>query len=121
MKTFWEGWTDTQTADGTVRVTTPTGHTYTTKPFSSLLFPSWNTTTGPPPPSGTTPPRRPGRSLMMPTRGRTRAQNRAARITRERELNALQRQHDRNAKPQPQQHNTAITPEPDCGDDPPPF
>ncbi|WP_060937548.1 HNH endonuclease signature motif containing protein [Mycolicibacterium chlorophenolicum] len=121
VKTFWEGWTDTQTADGTVRVTTPTGHTYTTKPFSSLLFPSWNTTTGPPPPSGTTPPRRPGRSLMMPTRGRTRAQNRAARITRERELNALQRQHDRNAKPQPQQHNTAITPEPDCGDDPPPF
>ncbi|RZT24995.1 uncharacterized protein DUF222 [Mycobacterium sp. BK558] len=131
VKTFWEGWTDTQAADGTVRVTTPTGHTYTTKPFSSLLFPSWNTTTGPPPPSGTTPPRRPGRSLMMPTRGRTRAQNRAARITRERELNALQRQHDRdadaqataerNARRQTRQNNTASAPEPDYGDDPPPF
>ncbi|MBI5341353.1 MAG: HNH endonuclease, partial [Mycolicibacterium rufum] len=121
VKTFWEGWTDTQAADGTVRVTTPTGHTYTTKPFSTLLFPSWNTTTGPPPPSGPTPPRRPGRGLMMPTRRRTRAQNRAARITRERELNALQRQHERNAKHQPPQDNTASAPEPDYGDDPPPF
>ncbi|SPX99436.1 protein of uncharacterised function DUF222 [Mycolicibacterium chubuense] len=122
VKTFWEGWTDTQAADGTVRVTTPTGHTYTTKPFSTLLFPSWNTTTGPPPPaSGPTPPRRSGRGLMMPTRRRTRAQNRAAYITRERELNALQRQHERNAKRQPWQDNTAITPEPDYGDDPPPF
>jgi hypothetical protein len=122
VKTFWEGWTDTQAADGTVRVTTPTGHTYTTTPFSTLLFPSWNTTTGPPPPaSGTTPPRHPGRGLMMPTRRRTRVQNRAAYITRERELNALQRQHERNAKHQPRQDNTAITPPPDYGDDPPPF
>jgi hypothetical protein len=58
---------------------------------------------------------------MMPTRRRTRTQNRAAYITRERELNALQRQHERNAKRQPWQDNTAITPEPDYGDDPPPF
>ncbi|KMO66800.1 hypothetical protein MCHUDSM44219_05735 [Mycolicibacterium chubuense] len=132
VKTFWEGWTDTQAADGTVRVTTPTGHTYTTKPFSTLLFPSWNTTTGPPPPaSGTTPPRHPGRTSMMPTRRRTRTQNRAAYITRERELNALQRQHERNAdaqataernaKRQTRQHDTTGTPPPDYGDDPPPF
>ena len=39
VKTFWEGWADAQAADGTVRVTTPTGHTYTAAPFSALLFP----------------------------------------------------------------------------------
>jgi hypothetical protein len=68
---------------------------------------------------------------MMPTRRRTRAQNRAAYITRERELNALQRQHERNAdaqataernaKRQTRQHDTTGTPPPDYGDDPPPF
>ncbi|BBX66938.1 hypothetical protein [Mycolicibacterium psychrotolerans] len=138
MKTFWEGWTDTQSPSGAVHVTTPTGHTYTTKPFSALLFPSWNTTTEPPPPaSGPTPPRRPGRELMMPTRRRTRAQNRAARITRERELNAIQRQRDEaaaqaaaesKANRQARQHHTRPsyldatgTPPPDYGDDPPPF
>ncbi|MBX7435611.1 HNH endonuclease, partial [Mycobacterium sp. Y57] len=39
MKTFWQGWKEVQLPDGTLQVTTPTGHTYTTKPFSALLFP----------------------------------------------------------------------------------
>ncbi|MBX7434624.1 hypothetical protein JDV09_21365, partial [Mycobacterium sp. Y57] len=99
MKTFWQGWKEVQLPDGTLQVTTPTGHTYTTKPFSALLFPSWNTTTADPPPAPAPnpPPRTPGRELMMPTRRRTRAQNHAAYITRERHLNALQRELDRAA------------------------
>ncbi len=138
VKTFWEGWADAQAADGTVRVTTPTGHTYTTAPFSALLFPSWSTTTPPPPASGPPPPRSPGRGLMMPTRRRTRAENRAAHIARERELNAVQLQRDhaaaiqaaaeRVAKHQARQrvavrgyfHTVGGTP-PCHGDDPPPF
>ena len=50
VKTFWPGWTDRQLPDGTLLVTTPTGHTYTTKPAAALLFPGWNTTTAPLPP-----------------------------------------------------------------------
>jgi hypothetical protein len=41
LKTFHDGWRDEQLADGTVLVTTPTGHTYTTKPGSSLFFAGW--------------------------------------------------------------------------------
>ena len=97
LKTFAEGWTDSQTPDGTVSVTTPTGHTYTTTPLSAVLFPSWRTSTPPPGAAGVppTPSRHVGRSLMMPTRRRTRDESRAARIRRERELNAVQREHDR--------------------------
>ncbi|MBX7446841.1 HNH endonuclease [Mycolicibacterium sp. 3033] len=50
LKTFWEGWTEQQQPDGTLHLSTPTGHTYTTRPLSALLFPSWTTTTDPPPP-----------------------------------------------------------------------
>ncbi|WP_374158481.1 DUF222 domain-containing protein [Mycobacterium sp. G7A2] len=49
LKTFWEGWTEQQRPDGTLHISTPTGHTYTTRPFSALLFPTWTTTTDPPP------------------------------------------------------------------------
>ncbi len=85
IKTFWPGFTDRQLADGTVVVTTPTGHTYTTKPASSLFFPGWAITT--PAPPGI--PAEPGahRTLMMPTRKRTRTQTRADRIKTERALN----------------------------------
>ncbi|MBX7431112.1 HNH endonuclease, partial [Mycobacterium sp. Y57] len=101
LKTFWEGWTEQQLPDGTLRITTPTGHTYTTKPFSALLFPTWRTTTPPPPQSGQpAPPPSPGRALMMPTRRRTREQAKTAYITRERRLNALQRELDRAAAEQ---------------------
>ena len=85
IKTFWPGFADRQLADGTVVVTTPTGHTYTTRPASSLFFPGWAITT-PAPPST---PAAPGahRTLMMPTRKRTRTQTRADRIKTERALN----------------------------------
>jgi hypothetical protein len=88
IKTFWPGFSDRQLPDGTVVVTTPTGHTYTTKPASSLFFPGWAITTPAPPAT----PAEPGahgahRTLMMPTRKRTRAQARADRIKTERALN----------------------------------
>ena len=92
VKTFWDGWTDRQDPDGTITATTPTGLSYTTIPFSSLLFPHWNTTTPPPPRQHHAPGRtRPGRHLMMPTRRRTRAETRTARIITERRLNAAER------------------------------
>ncbi len=42
LKTFYSGpngWRDRQEPDGTVMWTSPTGHTYTTKPVGSLFFP----------------------------------------------------------------------------------
>jgi hypothetical protein len=94
VKTFLPGWTDQQHPDGAITVTTAAGLTYTTKPLTKLLFPGWKTTTPPPPPRppGQQPaPTHPGRYLMMPTRRRTRAQDRAARIAAERRLNAQDR------------------------------
>jgi hypothetical protein len=85
IKTFWPGWADQQMADGTVVVTTPTGHTYTTKPGSSLFFPTWATPTPAPPGEATTPAEHCG--LMMPKRKHTRSQTRAQRIKAERALN----------------------------------
>lgn len=92
LKTFWTGpggWRDRQDPDGTITWTSPTGHTYTTHPGSRLLFPTlcrptatlW---TGDPP----TVHMSDNRGAMMPRRTRTRAQGRAAYITRERERNA---------------------------------
>jgi hypothetical protein len=85
LKTFWPGWSDRQLADGTVMVTTPTGHTYSTKPGSSLFFPTWAITTPAPPGRSAAP----GEycSLMMPTRKRSRAKARADRVKSERALN----------------------------------
>ncbi|MDY7000107.1 MAG: DUF222 domain-containing protein, partial [Actinomycetota bacterium] len=37
LKTFWDGWGEHQSPDGTLTLTTPTGHVYRTKPFSALL------------------------------------------------------------------------------------
>lgn len=100
LKTFWVGWTDRQHADGTVEVTTPTGLSYTTKPFGAVLFPSWNTTTPPPPATGS-PPTSPGRELMMPTRSQPRTKARKQRIDAERALNAAERIADENDDPPP--------------------
>ena len=123
LKTFWEGWAERQTPDGRLHLVSPTGHAYTTAPLSALLFPSWNTRTGPPP-ATTHDVQRPGlgRHLMMPTRHRSRAQNRAAYIRRERELIARERALER-AKPKRSQANWAAysTPPPAGDDDPPPF
>jgi hypothetical protein len=87
LKTFWE-WTDRQSPDGTVIWTSPSGQTYTTHPGSRLLFPTLCTPTAPVVvreelrPHTTT-----KRTLMMPRRNQTRAQNRAQSIDAERRLN----------------------------------
>ncbi len=89
VKTFWPGFTDRQSLDGTIEFTTPTGHTYTTRPLSALLFPRWNTTTAPlPPPSTAPPPKADGQ--MMPKRRTTRTQQRTYRINAERKRNLLE-------------------------------
>ena len=91
LKTFWcgqNGWAEQQHPDGTIVFTSPSGRTYTTTPGGALFFPDLATPTekltvahADPPPDN------PGRTLMMPTRKRTRATNRAARIATERGLN----------------------------------
>lgn len=88
LKTFWTGWRDVQRPDGSVVWTTPTGHTYTTRPGSRLVFPTLCMSTGelPAAPRVDRPPG--DRGVMMPTRRRTREQDRAHRINAERSLNA---------------------------------
>jgi Domain of unknown function (DUF222) len=91
LKTFWagpDGWRDEQHPDGTITWKTPSGHVYTTRPGSRLLFPTLSLPTGQLPsaptielPSGL-------RGLMMPSRRRTRQQDRDRRIEAERALNA---------------------------------
>jgi hypothetical protein len=85
VKTFWRGWSDRQLADGTVVVTAPTGHTYATKPGSSLFFPSWAISTPVPPGRSATPGEY--RAMMMPARKRSRVKARADRRKRECALN----------------------------------
>ena len=66
--------------------TSPSGRTYTTTPTGALFFPQLAIPTGKlvlpnsPPPG-------PNRGLAMPTRKRTRTQDRAYRVQRERALN----------------------------------
>ncbi len=89
LKTFWD-WKDQQLPDGTVIWTLPDGQTYVTMPGSVLLFPALMTPTGPPakPPAVH---RCGDRSVMMPRRRTTRAQNRAHHIASERARNRAQR------------------------------
>ena len=92
LKTFYcgvGGWCEQQLPDGTLTVTSPTGHTYTTKPGSILLFPTLCRPTGTLWPPGQEPAveAKNNRGLMMPKRRRTRAQNLARRIQAERKLN----------------------------------
>ncbi|BDB42545.1 hypothetical protein Mkiyose1665_06450 [Mycobacterium kiyosense] len=89
VKTFW-GWREQQLADGTIIFTSPGGDTHVTTPGSALLFPGLCTATGGmPSPEATTPPVDycGERTAMMPTRRRTRAQDRAQRIATERAHN----------------------------------
>lgn len=85
LKTFC-GWTDLQLPDGTIRWTSPRGRTYTTTPAGARFFPQLATPTGklelP-----NSPPPNPNRQLAMPKRKRTRAQDRAYRVERERAQN----------------------------------
>jgi hypothetical protein len=89
FKTFYAGpagWTEQQLANGTVIWTSPTGRTYTSQPLGALFFPQLAIPTGPLI-LATGPPPGPNRELAMPTRKRTRAQDRAYRVQWERELN----------------------------------
>jgi hypothetical protein len=91
IKTFRAGWSDIQNPDGTVIVNTPTGHTYTSIPFSRILFPT-SSTASPPVQRGS--PRKEvaaDKSAKMPKRKRTKVQDRAYRIAAERALNAAYR------------------------------
>jgi hypothetical protein len=90
-KTFGQGWRDEQLPNGDVRWTAPTGHTYITQPTSRLLFPDWNSTTATLPPPTPTRRRTAHPGITMPTRKRTRDQDRQQHINAEREHNALQR------------------------------
>jgi len=111
LKTF-RGWRDKQLPDGTVIWVLPDGHTYVTHPGSALLFPNLCTPTGdlPPAPSPRPDDRCGERTAMMPTRRRTRAQQRSQRITAERKLN-------RRIREDVQAHGCS----PRAPDEPPPF
>lgn len=91
LKTFWigsGGWSDRQHADGSIEWTSPTGHTYLTRPASQLLFPALCRPNPPPFAAAARNPPPTERGVMMPTRRRTREQDRAHRISAERALNA---------------------------------
>jgi hypothetical protein len=87
LKTFWPGWRDQQWPDGTIVWTSPTGHKYVTRPGSRLLFPALCLPTGELPSAATPYPSPGDRGIMMPTRRRTREQDRNHRIDAERALN----------------------------------
>ncbi len=100
VKTFYTGptgWSDAQRPDGSVVLTAPTGHTYTTEAHGAALFPALAQPTAAVAasmPTGSSA----DRGAKMPKRRRTRGQDRAARIKRERqrrlEINAqLERDH----------------------------
>jgi hypothetical protein len=91
LKTFWggpNGWRDLQHPNGTITWTAPSGHTYTTRPGSRLLLPSLYLPTGQLPTAPTSELPASQRGIMMPTRCRTREQDRAHRTNAERGLNA---------------------------------
>jgi hypothetical protein len=90
LKTFYtgtNGWRDRQERDGTVIWTSPTGHTYITKPGGSLFFPALSVPTGKLILPTSMPPPEQNRTLMMPARRQTRARDRAVRISWERGIN----------------------------------
>jgi Domain of unknown function (DUF222) len=90
LKTFYtgpNGWRDRQEPDGAVIWTSPTGHTYITKPGGSLFFPALAIPTGKLILPTSMPPPGHNRGLMTPARRQTRAKDRAARISWERGIN----------------------------------
>ena len=89
LKTFWcgdGGWTEVQRSDGTITWTSPSGRIYTTTPGGALFFPQLAEPTAELKLIGPAKDQRPGRTLMMPARRRSRAAERAARIRWERGL-----------------------------------
>jgi hypothetical protein len=117
IKTFW-GWRDQQLPDGTLILTSPSRQTYVTTPGSALLFPSLCLSTGGLPAPEADPPHQycGDRTAMMPKRRRTRAQDRANRVTTE-------RRHNHHARTTPQAEHTSNTgpAPPHTDNDPPPF
>jgi hypothetical protein len=90
LKTFWTGrtgWSEQQRGDGTIVWTSPSGRSYTTVPGGALFFPHLIQPTGELTPTIRQTGSTPGRTLVMPTRQRSRADERAARIRWERGLN----------------------------------
>jgi hypothetical protein len=86
IKTFCGGpggWTDRQLPDGTIVLTAPTGHTYTTEPLGGMVFPALAEPTGELPVPTLDEPS-PYRGVMMPRRKQTREQDRRDRINQER-------------------------------------
>ncbi|MBY0290369.1 MAG: HNH endonuclease, partial [Mycobacteriaceae bacterium] len=83
LKTFC-GWIDRQLPDGTIVLTSPTGHTYTSEAHGAAMFPALAQPTGELdlPPYVVDP--NTDRSAMMPRRKQTRAKDRQDRINAER-------------------------------------
>ncbi len=121
VKTFW-GWGEQQLPDGTLILTSPSGHTYLTTPGSALLFPSLCRATGAiAAPEVDLPHDYCGeRTAMMPKRRRTRAQDRAYRVATERRQNHAARTVARTTPRADPVSHTGSAP-PDTDDDPPPF
>jgi len=89
LKTF-AGWTPTAQPDGTIHWSAPTGHTYSKAPGAAILFPHWNIQTPIPRKRAISLLNDTDRDTKMPVRTRTRAQDRAQRITAERARNQLE-------------------------------
>ena len=88
LKTFWggqTGWRERQLDDGTVIWTAPDGRQYMTAPGSRLLFQELSEPTARVQASRV--PARHTLGLTMPRRKTTRAEDRARRVQRQRELN----------------------------------
>jgi hypothetical protein len=87
IKTFHTGvggWTDCQLPDGTIVLTSPSGHVYTTEPHGAAMFPALaEPTAALDLPAHVVDPGT-DRSVMMPRRRQTRAQDRQHRINAER-------------------------------------
>lgn len=87
LKTFWTEWRDKQLPDGTVEWTSPSGRSYVTKALGSMYFPALSIPTGVLALPAEQPPAAGDRAVMMPVRRRTRAEDHAARVRRERGIN----------------------------------
>jgi hypothetical protein len=119
LKTFWtgkSGWADEQQPDGTVVWRTPAGRTYTTKPGGAEFFSALGAQTGQAPTRTTSEEPSEWRTVMMPKRRRTRAQERDARITAERRINEQRLQRQRETDDELTKRREAL-----AANDPPPF
>jgi hypothetical protein len=87
VKTFYtgpRGCHDEQLPDGTVVLTSPTGHVYRTEPHGAAMFPALGRPTGELPIPPSLQPPLTDRTAMMPRRRQTRDQDRRDRINAER-------------------------------------